>query len=70
MLNIDEVNSLCQDIAEVTLENMVDDYYDQLEQETTDNYILALGSRLCGPDYDAGGDDSSGLFYWDEVSTH
>jgi len=30
MLNIDEVNSLCQDIAEVTLENMVDDYYDQL----------------------------------------
>ena len=63
MLSMDEVNDLCREIAEETMVERINELCDQIEAEEFDNMMLALGPRAFGPDYDAGGDDSSGLFY-------
>ena len=63
MLNINEVNALCAELASEAAEANVDALIADLEQEELDSMMLALGPRAFGPD--AGADDSSGLFYWD-----
>ncbi len=63
MLSIDELNALCAEIAEETMEDEVAAMVDALEEEELDNMMLALGPRAFGPD--AGSDDCGGLFYWD-----
>ncbi len=63
MLSIDELNALCAEIAEETMEDEVAAMADALEEEELDNMMLALGPRAFGPD--AGSDDCGGLFYWD-----
>ncbi len=63
MLSIDELNALCAEIAEETMEDEVAAMVDAIEEEELDNMMLALGPRAFGPD--AGSDDCGGLFYWD-----
>ena len=63
MLSIDEINELCQEIAEETMEDRIDALVDELEQEEYDNFMASLGPRAFGPD--EGADDCGGLFYWD-----
>ncbi len=63
MLSIDELNALCAEIAEETMEDEVAAMVDAIEEEELDNYMLSLGPRAFGPD--AGSDDCGGLFYWD-----
>ena len=65
MPTIDEINELCREIAEETMEDEVAALVDKLEEEELDNIMLAMGPRAFGPDADAGADDSGGLFYWD-----
>ena len=63
MLSIDDLNALCAEIAEETMEDNVESLVDSIEEEELDNMMLALGPRAYGPD--PGADDSGGLFYWD-----
>jgi hypothetical protein len=63
MLSIDELNALCAEIAEETMEDNVNAMVDALEEEELDNMMLAMGPRAFGPD--PGADDCGGLFYWD-----
>jgi hypothetical protein len=63
MLNIDQVNALCAELASEAAEANMDALIADLEQEEFEAHMLALGPRAFGPD--AGADDSSGLFYWD-----
>lgn len=63
MLSIDELNALCAEIAEETMEDNMNAMADALEEEELDNMMLALGPRAYGPD--PGADDCGGLFYWD-----
>ncbi len=65
MLSMDELNALCAEIAEETMEDEVAAMVDAIEEEELDNMMLAMGPRAFGPDADAGSDDSGGLFYWD-----
>lgn len=65
MPTLDEINDLCREIAEETMEDEIAALVDKLEEEELDNIMLAMGPRAFGPDADAGADDSSGLFYWD-----
>ena len=65
MPTLDEINDLCREIAEETMEDEVAALVDKLEEEELDNIMLAMGPRAFGPDADAGADDSGGLFYWD-----
>jgi hypothetical protein len=60
---MDEVNDLCREIAEETMEDNVSALVDAIEEEELDNYMLAMGPRAYGPD--PGADDCGGLFYWD-----
>ena len=63
MLSIDDLNALCAEIAEETMEDNINALVDAIEEEELDNMMLALGPRAYGPD--PGADDSGGLFYWD-----
>lgn len=63
MLSIDEINELCQDIAEETMADRIAVLADELEQEEYENFMASLGPRAFGPD--AGADDCGGLFYWE-----
>jgi hypothetical protein len=63
MLSIDDLNALCAEIAEETMEDNISALVDAIEEEELDNMMLALGPRAYGPD--PGADDSGGLFYWD-----
>ena len=65
MPTLDEINDLCREIAEETMEDEVAALADELEEEELDAFMLSLGPRAFGPDADAGADDSGGLFYWD-----
>jgi hypothetical protein len=63
MPTLDEINDLCREIAEETMEDNITVLVDKLEEEELDNMMLALGPRAFGPD--PGADDCDGLFYWD-----
>jgi hypothetical protein len=63
MLNDEEINALCREIAEETLDERAEEILAEIEEEELDNMMLALGPRAFGPD--AGSDDCGGLFYWD-----
>ena len=63
MLSIDELNALCAEIAEETMEDEMAALVEELEELELDNMMLALGPRAYGPD--PGADDCGGLFYWD-----
>ena len=63
MPTLDEINALCREIAEETMEDNITVLVDKLEEEELDNMMLALGPRAFGPD--PGADDCDGLFYWD-----
>ena len=65
MPTLDEINDLCREIAEETMEDNITVLVDKLEEEELNAFMLSLGPRAFGPDYDAGADDSGGLFYWD-----
>ena len=65
MPTLDDMNDLYREIAEETLENEIAALADELEEERLNAFMLSLGPRAFGPDYDAGADDSGGLFYWD-----
>ena len=65
MPTIDEINDLCREIAEETMEDEVAALVDKLEEEELDNIMLAMGPRAFGPDADEGANDCDGLFYWD-----
>ena len=65
MPTIDEINDLCREIAEETMEDEVAALVDKLEEEELDNMMLAMGPRAYGPDADEGANDCDGLFYWD-----
>ena len=63
MLSIDDLNALCAEIAEETMEDNINALVDAIEEEELDNMMLAMGPRAYGPD--PGSDDCGGLFYWD-----
>ncbi len=63
MPTLDEINDLCREIAEETMEDEVAALVEELEEAELDAYMLSLGPRAFGPD--PGGDDCDGLFYWD-----
>lgn len=58
MPTLDEINALCREIAEETLEDEHNELAELLEDEH-----LAADPHYHGPD--AGADDCDGLFYWD-----
>jgi hypothetical protein len=62
-MNIAEINDLCREIAEETMEDHVEELLAEVEQEELDSMMLALGPYAFGPD--EGANDSDGLFYWD-----
>jgi hypothetical protein len=62
-MNIDEINNLCREIAEETLDPTEEELAAEIEQEELDSMMLALGPYAFGPD--EGANDSDGLFYWD-----
>jgi len=63
MPTLDEINALCREIAEETLDPTEEDEELLNLEEELDNMMLALGPRAFGPD--PGADDCDGLFYWD-----
>ena len=65
IMNIDDINALCAEIAEETMADNIAALVDELEQEEYDNLMAALGPRAYGPDMDEGANDCDGLFYWD-----
>ena len=60
-MNINQINVVCQEIAQEAAEANVEALVADLEEEELNAMMLAMGPRAFGPDPD----DSQGLFYWD-----
>jgi hypothetical protein len=65
-MTLDELNSLCADIAIEDAEMRMAEYADMLEEEEFKciEHMLA-DPRFYGPDADEGANDCDGLFYWE-----
>ena len=60
-MNINQINVVCQEIAQEAAEANVEALVADLEEEELNAMMLAMGPRAFGPDPD----DSQGLFWWD-----
>lgn len=57
MMNFDDINMMCAEIAAENAEQCANDYAEELEMQ-----MLLSDPRFFGPDFDY---DCDGLFYWD-----
>ena len=62
-----ELNELCREIAEETATERMNEYIGELEFETDERMLAALGPRAFGPDIDdEGANDCDGSWYWEK----
>ena len=62
-----ELNELCREIAEETATERMNEYIGELEFETNERMLAALGPRAFGPDIDdEGANDCDGAWYWEK----